>query len=427
MNLLIHDRTQGGNEYATFYLKAIRKYATDLGLSVAQCENLDTAKGSTVLLLTDHLSEDRILTLKNNGNRIVGINVTDSSYISDKIRYAKSLQLVDLIFMVSGVPVTNKGSEIAIDDNFNVTTVDKPFLDDEAWRVFDFMRRSGRLQSLPYVPWTPIPEVTRHPWSQRSQKAILRGGGHARRFVLALFLQLIDKLDPNSGFVLFPYFEDNMNPQFRYCDECRQDYKQRHHAHNGGVSMQCNSPARAYGGPDRVQGEVHKTRSPFFDLSDLGQWNNRCPRSFFWMAEEFQKRHGKIDMAIVEKILNARWLDPREHLNMLGRILFSSDLKWEHSIFMPQRFWEAASAGCINVLPLRTINQEYFPRVKPGEHYLVYEEDFTNLDLAFQIDEQSYNHAAGEMRRIYETWIAPSVYPINSNLLAHIFNEMRKL
>lgn len=419
MKLSIYDPAPMGNEYCTkMFLAPIRRYAVDIGLQVTECTHLDKVRDGIVVLLTDHLTEDHILMLKNNGNKIVGINVTDSSYISGAIRYAKSLQLVDLIFMVSGVPVNNKGSEIAIDDNFNVTTVDKPFLDEENWQVFDFMRKSGRLQSLPYVPWTPIPDVPRQPWSQRSQKAILRGGGHARRFVLALFLQLIDKLDPNSGFVLFPYFDDNMNPQFRFCDECRSDYKKHgHSALNLPVSVGCNSPARAYG----------RNGPPSFELSDLGQWNNRCPRSFFWMAEEFQKRHGAVDMDIVKKMLNARWLDPKEYISMLGRILFTSDLKWEHSIFMPQRFWEAASAGCINVLPLRTINQEYFPKVKPGEHYLVYEEDFRNLDLAFRIDEQAYNHAAGEMRRIYEQWIAPSVYPVNSNLLAHIINEMRKL
>ena len=416
MKLLIYDPSPMGNEYCTkMWLAPIRRFATDNNICVAQCENLDTAKGSTVVLLADHLSEERILTLKNNGNKIVGINITDSSYISGAIRYAKSLQLVDLIFMVSGVPINNNGSEIAIDKDFNVTLVDKPFLDEENWRVFDFMRKSGRLQSLPYVPWTPIPDVLRQPWSQRSKKAILRGGGHARRFVLALFLQLIDKLDPNSGFVLGPYFVDDMNPQFRYCDECRASYK--HNGHKAcNVTLHpgnCNSPA--YRGGDR------------WSFEDLGHWNNRCPRSFFWMAEQFQKRHGRIDMAIVEKVLNARWLDPKEHVTMLGRILFSSDLKWEHSIFMPQRFWEAASAGCINILPLRTMNQEYFPKVKPGEHYLVFEEDFKNLDVAFQIDEQGYNHAAGEMRRIYEQWISPTVYPINTNLLAHILNEMRKL
>ena len=417
MNLCIYDPGHPtGNEYATFFLKAIRRFASSNDVPVSDC-NVDKIKGSTVLLLTDHLSEDRILTLKNNGNRIVGINVTDSSYISGSIRYAKSLALVDLIFMVSGVPINNDGSELAVDEHFNVRLVNKPFLSKDAWEVFDFMRRSGRLQSLPYVPWTPIPDVPRQPWSQRSQKAILRGGGHARRFVLALFLQLIDKLDPNSGFVLFPYFADDMNPQFRYCDDCRKEYRAIGRARylDNRHALGCNSPA------------ISKQEPCEWDLKDLGQWNNRCPRSFFWMAEQFAKRHGAIDMAIVEKVLNARWLDPKEHLGMLGRILFSSDLKWEHSIFMPQRFWEAASAGCINVLPLRTINQEYFPRVKPGEHYLVYEEDFRNLDLAFRIDEQAYNHAAGEMRRIYEQWIAPSIYPVNTNLLSHIVNEMRKL
>lgn len=416
MNLAIYDPLPMGNEYCTkMFLRPIRTFASNNSIPVSDCSNLDTVKGSTVVLLTDHLSEDRIIALKNNGNRIVGINVTDSSYISGAIRYAKSLALVDLIFMVSGVPINNKGSEIAIDENFNVTLVDKPFLDDQAWGTFEFMRKAGRLQSLPYVPWTPIPDVPRAAWKDRSQKAILRGGGHSRRFILALFLQLIDRLDINSGFVLHPYFADDMNPQFRYCDECRASFR-----HNGNKACnvtlhpgRCNSPAF------RGDGK--------WSLEDLGHWNNRCPISFYWMAEQFQKRHGKVDMLIVEKMLNARWLDPKEHLAMLGRILFSSDLKWEHSIFMPQRFWEAASAGCINVLPLRTINQEYFPRVKAGEHYLVFEEDFRHLDLAFVIDEQSYNHAAGEMRRIYEQWIAPTVYPINTNLLAHIINEMRKL
>lgn len=423
MKLAIYDPLPMGNEYCTkMFLRPIVRYAIDSGIAVSECCQLDKAKDSTVVLLTDHLSEERILTLKNNGNKIVGINVTDSSYISGQIRYAKSLQLVDLIFMVSGVPVNNNGSELAIDDSFNVTLVDKPFLDEENWRVFDFMRRAGRLQSLPYVPWTPIPDVPRQPWSQRSQKAILRGGGHARRFILALFLQLIDKLDPNSGFVLHPYFADDMNPQFQYCNTCRKNFRENGHKAvykpdpKNWDANECNSPARFYGDHGQM-----------WTLKDLGHWNNRCPRSFFWMAEQFQKRHGSIDMAIVEKILNARWLDPKEHLAMLGRILFSSDLKWEHSIFMPQRFWEAASAGCINILPLRTINQEYFPRMKPGEHYLVFEEDFRNLDLAFRIDEQGYNHAAGEMRRIYDEWIQPTNYAINSNLLAHIIGEMRKL
>jgi hypothetical protein len=399
------------------FLGPIRQFAMDNGVQVGACNRLDTIRDSTVVLLTDHLSEDLILVLKNNGNKIVGINVTDSSYISGKIRYAKSLALVDLIFMVSGVPINNTGSELSVDDNFNVSLVDKPFLDDDNWRVFDQMRRAGKLQSLPYIPWTPIPEVPHFPWSQRSQKAILRGGGHARRFVAALFLLKDNLLDPNSGFVLSPYFTDDMNLQFRYCEDCRREYRSAGRAKFTADrnALGCNSTALSVKDPTR------------WDLSDLGQWNNRCPRSFFWMAEQFQKRHGKIDMGVVEGMLNARWLHPNEHQAMLGRILFTSDLKWAHSIFMPQRFWEGASAGCINVLPSRTMNQEYFPKVRAAEHYLVYDEMMKDLPLSFGLDPNTYDSMSKEMRQIYETWVAPSFYAMNSNLLSFILNKMREL
>lgn len=421
MKICIYDPLPMGNEYATkMFFAPMRAYAAANGIPCSDLVSLTDVRGSHVVILTDHLNDERIMQLKNNGNKIVGFNVTDSSYISGAIRYAKSLPLVDLIFSLTGIQNVNTGTEIAVDNNFNVTLVDRPFLDEDNWQVFDYLRRSGRLQSLPYVPWTPIPDVKIEPWSQRSQKAILRGGGHARRFLLALFLQAIDKLDPNSGFVLGPYFDDNMNPQFRFCDECRADFKQHKHARHLPPSKKCNSPAHgSFDGPE------------LFEMADLGQWNNRCPRSFFWMAERFNSAGAKVglpgvDMAVVEKILNARWLHPNEHLTMLGRILFSSDLKWVHSIYKPQRFWEAASAGCINVLPMRTMSQDYFPNTKPGQHYLVYEETFANLQLAFSIDEGTYKEMAAGTRRLYETWIAPSVFGINTNLLTHIFEEMRK-
>lgn len=417
MKIALYDPLPMGNEYATkMFMAPMRAYAADNSIGWRQINRLTEAdKGEHVLVLTDHLSEELILFLKNNGNKIVGLNVTDSSYISGAIRYAKSLQLVDLIFMVSGVQNRNEGFEIAVDDRLNTTLVPKPFLEDDAWSVFDYMRRAGRLQSLPYVPWQPIPEVAREPWARRSQKVILRGGGHARRFLLALHLLRLDKLDVNSGFVLHPYFEDGMNPQFKYCPECRMMYQAHRNRYPYIPKMgqhNCNGP--------------HASDTAW-SLDDLGQWNNRCPRSFYWMAEQFMERHGTVDMSVVETILGARWLDPKVHMERLGRITFTSDLKWVHSIYKPQRFWEAASAGCINVLPLRSIYQDYFPNTQPNLHYLGYEETFENLDLAFTIDEGSYREISEATRHFYETWIAPSRYGINTNLLTHIFDQMRKL
>jgi hypothetical protein len=416
MNVAIYDPSPMGNEYFTrMFAASLRKFLTASDTVCVEVSNLAHVRDSHVVLLTDHLTEERILQLKNNGNKIIGFNVTDSSYISDKIRYAKSLALVDRIFMVSGVPRNNYGVEMAVDNEFGVYLVEKPFLDEDNWRVFDYMRASGRLLSLPYVPWTAPPDAVGQKFGQRSQKVLLRGGGHSRRFILALFLMRQDKLDPNSGFFLRDYFAEAMNPQFRFCDECRADYKQHQQARNLPPSRDCNSPARgSFDGP------------ALYEMSDLGQWNNRCPRSFYWLAERFQERHGKVDMAIVEKMLNARWLHPKDHMEMLARMLFTSDLKWVHSIYQPQRYWEAAAAGCINVLPTRALNQDYFPKTLPMEHYLVYEETMENLPVAFTLGEQTYIEMALANRNLYDTWLNPGNFGINSNLLGHIVNEMRK-
>jgi hypothetical protein len=419
VNIAIFDPVPMGNEYFTkMFAAPVRAYAAATGVACSDLVTLSDVRNATVVLLTDHLTEERILQLKNNGNKIVGFNVTDSAYISGAIRFAKSLSLVDLVFMLSGVQRCNKSRDWRLTENFEPEMFDKPFLPDETWGVFDYMRRAGRLQSLPYVPWTPLPDLPREPYGRRSQKVILRGGGHARRFILALFLDRLDLLDPNSGFVLFPYFADDMNPQFRYCDRCRSEFKKDHryaYLENGSRRRSindCTSPAR---------------NGTAWDLSDLGQWNNRCPESFFWMAEQFARHHGPVDMDMIESMLNARWLHPTDHMRAMSRIAFTSDIKWMHSIYAPQRFWEAAAAGCINVLPARVTEQDYFPHISAGMHYLMFEEPFENLKLAFTLDEGSYNEMAGETRRLYEQWIAPTVYPVNTNLLAHIFGEMEKL
>lgn len=417
MNLAIYDPKPYANEYASrMFIESVRRFAVANSIPVHTVAQLEQAKGETVVLCTDHLSEERIQMLKNNGNRIVGFNVTDSSYISQPIRYAPSLNLIDHIFMLSGIQMVNVVEDMAVDDDLNITSFDVPFLDIEAWTIYQKMFQKGQLHPLPYVSWEPIPDVERKPWAQRSQKAIIRGGGHSRRFLLALFLMLKDKLDPNSGFVLHPYFADDMNPQFRFCDSCRSDYKQHHrarynpaHSPTLGGFEQCNSPAKI---------------GDKFSFSNLGHWNNRCPRSFFWFAEQFQKRYGPVDMAIVEKMLNARWLHPREHMEMLGRILFTSDFKWIHSIYQPQRFWEGASAGCISVLPKRTQTQATWPILMPGQNYLTFNEDFSDLEQSFSISESDYNAMAGENRALFEQWMSPTTYPISTNLLDSIFRVM---
>lgn len=417
MNLAIFDPLPMGNEYCTrMFLEPLRQFAANNGIPCQEIHDLKQARDSHVVLLTDHLSDALIYILKENRNKIIGINVTDSSYISGAIRYSPALPLVDLIFTLSGVQEQNLDRDMKIHRDFSVSLFDKPFLDDANWQVYLRMVEAKRIQSLPYVPWTPIPVPDWKPWSQRSQKAILRGGGHSRRFILALFLMLKDKLDaPNSGFVLFPYFAEDMNPQFRYCQGCRTSYKQDGRAvfHPEHLA-QCNSPAHGSFDCDKE-----------FDVTDLGQWNNRCPNSFLWLAQEFANRYGDVDIDAIDHMLNAKWLDPREHMQRMGRILFTSDLKWIHSIYQPQRYWEAAAAGCINVLPMRTVSQSYFPETRANEHYLVFDETFQHLDLAFSIGESAYREISEANLNLFNQWIQPTTYRLNTNLLNHMVHQMR--
>lgn len=418
MNLTIFDPVPFGNEYASkLWFAAMREYAKNSGWPIRQVASLEEARNTTVIILTDHLSEERILMLKNNGCKIVGFNVTDSSYISGAIRHAPSLKLVDLIFMLSGVQTCNFSEDVVFDERFVPRRKEKRFLPDEDWVVFNAMYRNGQLQSLPYVPWTRLPDVPMQPYNLRSQKALIRGGGHARRFVLALFLMHIDRLDTNSGMVLFPYFSEEMNTAYRYCEECRGKFIQSgRYTYEPPVvrTLACNSPA-IWGGGDHL------------DISDLGQWNNRCPKSFMWLAEQFIKHHGNClngFMPAVEKLLSGHWMHPADHQKLLSRITYTSDLKWMHSIYAPQRFWEAAAAGCINVLPERTIEQDYFPIMGKSVDYLTYDEgmpDRNELITSFSILEPEYNEISKNARQLYDSWIVPTDYLVNTNLLAHIF------
>lgn len=398
------------NDYASrMFFQPMRSYANANGIRMEEITNLDHARNANVVILTDHLSEERIQKLKNNGCRISAFNVTDSSYFSNAIRYAPSIGLIDKIFMLSGLVHTNDSTDFVVEPDFTIKQVPAPFLPENEWVVYKQLFDANKMMSLPYVPWESIPDIPWTPFTQRSQKVLLRGGGHSRRIILAMFLMRIGRLDCNSGAVLFPYFADDMNPQFRFCDPCRAGYRKHQRAlRNDDYSYGCTSPAKIHNG---------------WDMSNLGHWNNRCPASFYWMADRFNEKYGGVDMNEMETLLNAKWITDRAHQEMLARIAFTSDLKWIHSIYMPQRFWQGASAGAINLLPRRTADQRYLPAMEPGVHYLTFNEDMDSdlsakLSLAVGLEDM-----AQATKSLYDHWIRPGPYPINSNLLKAIFEQ----
>lgn len=421
MTLVFHDPPGGAHphEYLTkIFFKGLGQYLRANGEPVHHSDVLEKIRNATVLTSADYLNAETIGILKNNGNKIIGFSVTDSSYISQSCREASEMSKIDLIFAATGLQKVNEGHEFVVDQGFNVSLEKREFLPDDDWIVYNNMRKMGRLQSLPYVHWSRLPEQPVRHYSTRSQKVIMRGGLHARRFILALFLASQDLLDPNSGFVSSPYFADSMVPQFRYCDECRGLFRKHGRQFpliGTNVSPSaCNSPAK-WGDPKDW-------------CLDLGQWNNRCPASFYWLATQFRNRHGGYCCnTMLEKLVNAQWLTAEAHQELLGRITFTSDLKWLFSIYAAQRFWDAAAAGCVNVLPSRTADQEYFPAMRHGEHYSVYGEDMQSLAGEFILHtESSYNQITKAARALYDQCIVPGPHVLNTNLCRHIIQKIEE-
>lgn len=392
------------------YFQPMRDYAFRNGIPLSDLVVLTDLKDSTICINADYLNPEVISLLKSNRNKIVGFSVTDSSWVSQHCRSGKDLQNIDLMFMLTGIQKVNTGKEFIIDRDFNVVLEDRQFLPEEDWNVFHSMHQSGRLQSLPYVHAERQADVPAQPYNSRSQKALIRGGHHMRRFLLALHLMNIDRLDTNSGFVTSPYFKDDMNPQFRYCDQCRLARK-KHDMY----PKSCVAEERP-----NCQNEMWR-RNGQYDLSNLGAWNNKCPHSFYSVADEFGAPLNQ-----VEKLLNANWLPQRSHLEMLARITFTSDLKWLFSIYAAQRFWDAASVGCINFLPRRTADQDYFPVMSPDVHYMTFEEDFNTLSTDMILDEKMYNNMSSAAKALYSDWMKPSEFAINTNLLRHIFIKIKQ-
>lgn len=415
MTLVFHDPPNGAHphEYLTkVWFNGLRQYLHANGRAVMDDNCLDKIHNITVLTSADYLNAETIGILKNNGNKIVGFSITDSSYISQACREASEMAAVDLIFAATGLQKVNEGHEFVVDRDFNVSLEKREFLPEDDWIVYNNMRKMGRLQSLPYVHWCRLPDAPVRPYSQRSQKVVMRGGLHARRFILALFLMRQDLLDPNSGFVTSPYFGDDMNPRFKYCEECRAIFKTFNRYPWYSTTNRpsaCSSPA------------VWAQEGFPWD-TELGKWNNCCPRSFYWLTDQWQKKHGAIERMVVEKLVNARWLTAEAHQELLGRITFTSDLKWLFSIYAAQRFWDAAAAGCVNVLPSRTADQEYFPHIGQDMHYKIFDESMGYLPGDFHIDEKQYVNITREAREEYDKWIVPGPHVLNTNLAAHIIN-----
>jgi len=409
MTIWLYDPSPHINDYLSpMYFRPMELYANSNRINVRRVESLQGLPKGTVVCNADYLTPGVVADIKNSGGKIVGFSITDSSWVSQVCREGPLLDPIDLMFMLTGVQTVNHGHEMVLDSEMNITLESRRFLPDSDWAVFNAKRLSGRLQSLPYVHAERQPDVPFRDYLTRSQKVLIRGGHHMRRFILALQLQRQGLLDINSGFCTSAYFQDSMNPQFRYCDQCRHDYKQMGQAWHFNPK-ECLNPCWP-----------KHTEKP--NVSELRQWNNRCPCSFINLAHQYLR----VSNEAATHLMNARWLPAADHLAMLARISFTSDLKWLFSIYAAQRFWDAAMVGCINFLPSRTADQEYFPAMEPGVHYKVFDERLKNLPAEIQMDEIEYLSISANAFAMYQQWMRPTEYSINTQLIQHIFSKIEE-
>lgn len=411
MTLWLYDPKPFRNDYLSpMYFRSMEAYAARNGIQLRRIEDIRSQSSGVIVANADYFDLDTVNTIKNNGCKLAAFSITDSSYISQSCREAAVMSKIDIIFAVTGIQRINEGREMVVKPDFTIGLEDRRFLPDQDWTAFNLMRISGRLKSLPYVHAERQPHVEAKPYSLRSQKALIRGGHHMRRFILCLKLMERDLLDINSGFITSHYFRDDMNPQFRYCDYCRDQWKKNGgHVYIDGCNQDCKND--------------HWKRGDYFDL---GGWNNKCPNSFDQLAKLMLGPSR--DVAGIVRLLNGKWLSAEDHLKMLARITFTSDLKWLFSIYAAQRFWDAAMVGCVNLLPSRTADQDYFPAMTPGEHYVLFDENLESLvENTSAMTEAYYDKVSAAAKELYNQWLRPTDYQINTNLLRSIFQGIESI
>lgn len=422
MNLpiVIFQAAQSRNEYLEkLYFASLRSYFATNSISVSNISDFDTLdalKSCTILINGDHLNPERTLRLKNSNNTLVSFDINDNTLLSDAYRAAPELDLVDLIFKIGGIQKQNQSQDLSIDEVFNFSLRLRQFLPDDLWPLYKKLSDDGRLQSLPYVPWQHH-EASQHSYSQRSGKVLIRGGNHFYRYMVFLNLLKAGKLDERSSFATADYFREDMVEQFRNCENCCAERRNLKRSKFDGFShmsaKQCTSPAQ-WGG-ELTGLETYETAN---------RWNNRCPQSFFWLTQQFEKRHGRVDHHMVEKALNGVYQSGESFTSDLAQATFYSDLKWLFSIYCPPRFWEAANAGTINFLPRRTNEQSYFPHVEEGVHYLTFLEDFSDFNP--EVDEKHFEEISAECNALYEGYIKPGSWPISERLCRYIVSLIQE-
>lgn len=417
MNIVLHDA--GTNDYLTrMYWEPLCSFMPQ----IKRVKSTDGIRDSLVIAHGDCLTPERILRLKNDGNKVCSFDINDSSYLSKAYARLPAQQEIDLIFKVSGVPKRNEIAETSIDGNFKILTSREKFLPDDQWAEFEKLR--PRIKPLPYVLWHPLtpPQAPVVPFEQRSGKVLLRGGNHFWRVILAFRLMQDGLLDERSEFATAARFTPEMEQRFQFCDACKSEKGERGCTPYEPESRPegCTSPVSKWGQDGSFFG------GPVFGKQEFGKWNNCCPRSYLWLARQFEARRGPLNAEFLEKLFNGDMRQTEDFAQDLGSASFAGDFKWLNTINLPPRFWEAASLGTPSLYAARTADQDYWPHVEAGVHYATFSEDMLKFDIR-GIRSNIWSDMSRAVKDLYETKIRGTDHSISNALLRYMAENIENI
>lgn len=414
MKLSIYDPQPPANEYLTaMFFGPLRSYCANNGIETEIIDNPDTVSGKIVLIAGDHMSHERIGRIKEH-NKLVVFDINDSSYISATYSASDRIPDIDLIFKISGVPNRNATLEPEIDANFKITAHEVKYLPDSEWEKFQAIRH--KIKPLPYTLWSPLVPRDKPVNPNRNGRVLVGGGSHFWRVIL--FFKLVQQglNDPSSQFATNAYFADDMVPQFRYCQECRDERKAVGKTPYSSVHdpAHCTSPAK-WGDPEDIVGGPH-----------FGKLNNSCPAAFFWWAKQYEKHSGPLNDS-VERALNGSFRHALDFTNSLEAASYYADYKPLNTIYVPPRFWEAASVGTPSFYPARTADQDHWPAMIEDEHFYTYPEDMHDFGLdKYSVPPKHWDLVSKSVKNLYETKIRGTDYAISNALLEYMKTEIER-
>lgn len=410
------------NDYLSkLYWEPLRSYMRDKGHDIEYAPITEEMEDCAAIIHGDVASPLRIERLKNSGCKVVLYDINDSSYLSSSYIHTEGQNLVDLIFKVSGVPKHNEINETNLDRNFQIKVSREKYLPDEQWEQFRAIRH--KIKPLPYVLWNPLVSASAPvvPQSERNGKVLIRGGNHFWRVILFFRLMQDGLLDERSEFHTNAYFSETMERRFQYCDACKLEKSAHGRSLYDAVVRreECTSPVTGWEIPGEFFG------GPLYARHEHGNWNCRCPHSFFFLAKEFERLRGPLDHAFIEKAFSGDMRPRDQFAKDLSHASFAGDAKWCNSINLPPRFWEAASLGTPSLYMARAGDQDYWPSVTEGEHYFKYGEDMHDFALDVVTPDWLSDVSKG-VKALYEDKIRGTRYPISDALLEYMTEEIER-